>query len=336
MNSKESKEKLEKILKELREELETKEDLIVDASDLNYGEDGLLYSRTGNLNGGYALNDWALTQFTQKLGIPTRYFRDCPLELQAQNANYWISQLKEDTNWMMRTTRPSSQVGLVRGIVSDKYVPFDDHQLLDILSHALNEYIKNYEIKMWHRDDGSMHLRVIIPDLTTAIGTTLNGDPDIHQVGFHLVNSEVGKSAIKITPLVYRQICTNGMMGWTSDGEIFKQRHIHLRHNEILTRVSEAIAHAVKLGDKMLEDLIKAKETPVENPLMIIHQIAKDNKYTKKFTKTIEAEFEREKKNTVFYLAQAFTAAARTLHPEMRTEVEKTAGQLLHKLVKAA
>ncbi|SFX74990.1 protein of unknown function [Thermoactinomyces sp. DSM 45891] len=320
--------RLQQILKGLETEDTQKEDLIISASDLTYREDGLLYDRYNRING-YSLNDWSTGQFAQRLNIPSRYFKSCPPELRSINAAHWMQKLEPDTDWMLRTMKH----GVVRGLMSDKYVPFDDLDILDVLNEILKKSGAEYKIEMWNRDDSGCHLRITFPDLTTSVGKLENGNPDTHLVGFHLMNSEVGKSSIRISPMVYRQICTNGLMGWRKNGDAFQQRHIHLRHNEIYTRVLEAVGQAIQLGESMINELLKAKETEVENPLAIIKKLANDNKYSQKFTNTIQDSFAREQGNTAFHVVQSLTLAAQTLDTDSRTEIERTASRLLSKLV---
>ncbi|MDQ0418740.1 hypothetical protein J2Z48_002944 [Croceifilum oryzae] len=325
---------LHHILTRLENESTRKEDLIIPARNLMFHEDGFIYDRSSNKIDGYVLNEWATGQFAQKTNIPSKYFRQCPPELKAVNANHWIKELSSDEDWMLRTMRSrDGSPGVVRGIMSDKYVPFDDIEILNILDDVLAKFNKDYEIEMWNRGDTGCHLRVTFPDLTTSVGKLTNGAPDIHRVGFHMMNSEVGKSSIRITPMVYRMICTNGLMGWDTNGDVFQQRHIYLNHDEISNRVTGAIGKALKLGDNMINDLLKAKETEIENPYDVIDQIAKDNKYSQKLTGIIHESFDRERGNTAFHVVQALTLASQTLNADSRTEMERKASQVLNKLV---
>lgn len=313
---------------EVLNEAKMNEDRIIHPTGLTVDSyDGRL--KINGENNQMVMNDWAMGQFASKLGIPARYYRMIPPELQAKNANYFLKRLSEDRNWMLRTKHADYGSGLIRGVLTEKYSPFDNHEIMDVVSNLMEKLNRDYEVQMWHHDDGSMHLRVTLDELTTSVGKTLDGKDDIHKVGFHLSNSEVGKSMVRIQPMIYRQVCTNGLMMWEKDGNGLEQRHVGLRSNEIYNRVAEAMVNSVKAGHEMVDRLIKAKEIKVENPFDMIDKIAKDKKYTQKFTETVKTEFKKESQKSLFYVAQAFTAASRSLHADERVDIEKDAAKLL-------
>ena len=45
---------------------------------------------------GLEMSPWATAQLCHFLGMPTRYFRKCPVQLQDSQFNYWIRQLVEE------------------------------------------------------------------------------------------------------------------------------------------------------------------------------------------------------------------------------------------------
>ena len=326
---------LSNILAELREELKHKKDIILHPQDIRLNRDGLLVTR-GSDKASH-LTDWSLGQLASKTTVPVRYLRNCPPELQAVNVNYWLNLFdrEKDNSWLFRTVEGDSQ-NIVRGILSEKYSPFDDHEILSILEDFFGGEEANIDIKYWYRDDTGFHLRIIFDDLTTTVGTTIDGKPDVHKVGIHIENSEVGKKSIKITPLIYRLVCSNGLMGWVrnNDMEIFTQRHIYLKPHEMYGRVAEAIGNALKVGDSVIEKLVQAKETPVTNPLDVIKQLAEKHKYSKEFTEKVQGAFMEEQKDSAFYVVQAFTRACRDLSADARVEKENDASRMLDELLK--
>jgi hypothetical protein len=284
----------------------------------------------------FSLTDWAQTQMAQKLEIPVRYFKKCPPELQAQQFNYWTQN--SYSNWLFRA-RAAGNENLVRAVLSaDRYSKLDNEHIVEMLRGILGEGDKaDYDVSMWHLDDGGFHLRLTFPDLTTNIGTLADGSPDIHRVGLHIANSEVGKRSVMITPLVYRLVCTNGLMRWTNDGDSLQLRHVHLQHHEIYGRVAQAIGMALKAGDAMIKQLIQAKETPVENPLDIIRALAGDRQYSQAMTDTLTMSYAMNQAQTganLFSVVQAITETAqKASHPDYRIEMEKDAADLLAKMV---
>lgn len=327
--------KIKKILNELEAEVEKKKDLIIHPQDIRMNQAGLLVSRDRQLT--HNTTDWALGQLANKAGVPVKYLRKCTPDLQAVNVNHWLQQFdREKFNpWLVRTYTGQSN-GIVRGLMSEKYSPFDDHEIMAILNEFLGSGNQDVEVKWWHRDDKGFHLRLVFNDLTTTVGTLSDGKPDIHKVGLHIENSEVGAKSIKITPLIWRQICSNGMMGWgrNEDMEIFTQRHIYLKPHEMYGRVAEAIGNALKVGDQVIDKLLQAKETPIENPLDVIKKLSEKNKYSKEVTEKIQGAFMMEEGNNAFYVVQAFTRACQDLKADNRVGIETDASKMLDDLLK--
>jgi hypothetical protein len=336
--------KLQKILDQLNAEVEKKKDFMIHPQDLRMNKSGLLVSRdrtTVNHN----ITDWALGQVASKLNanLPIRYLRNCPPELQAVNVNHWLQQFDYEKHgeWMLRTHTGNLGNGMIRGVLSEKYSPFDDHEIMDILNQLFGKAVNadDIDIKMWYRDDKGFHLRLIFNDLTTSVGTLEDGTPDIHKVGLHIENSEVGAKSLRITPLIWRLVCSNGLMGWgvNKDMEIFTQRHIYLKPHEMYARVAEAIGNALKVGDTVIEKLVQAKETPVVNPLEIIAKLSEKNKYSKEFTEKTQGKFLEEEGNTAFHVIQAFTRACQEVSSKDRqVEIEADASKMLDYLIKVS
>lgn len=332
--------KLQAILNQLQQEVETKKDFMIHPEDIRMTVEGKLRSRNRDLND-FHVTDWALGQLSSKLdaGLPIRYLRKCPPQLQAVNVNHWIQQFDREKHnpWLIRTQAGNLGNGMVRGVLSERYSPFDDHEIIEIISKFFGNTEANIKINWWHRDDTGFHLRILFEDLTTAIGKLDDGSPDIHKVGLHIENSEVGKKSIRITPLVWRLVCSNGMMGWATDGDIFKQRHLYLKPHEMYGRVAEAIGNALKVGDSAIEKLVEAKETPVKDPLEIIKQLSEKYKYSKEFTEKAQETFMVEEGNTAFHVIQAFTRACQLQNnPDFRTGVETDTTKMLEQLISIA
>lgn len=330
--------RLQTILSQLQAEVEKKQDFMIHPQDIRMNSKGQLVSRDRETLT-HHMTDWALGQLSSKTGVPVRYARNCPPELQAVNYNHWLGKFDVDkhNSWLFRTYT-GEENGLVRGILSERYSPFDDHEILEILNQFFGETNAKIDIKWWHRDDTGFHLRIVFDDLTTEVGKLADGSPDIHKVGLHIENSEVGAKSIRITPLIWRLVCSNGMMGWgrNTDLEVFQQRHIYLKQHEMYGRVAEAIGNALKVGDSAIEELVKAKQTKIEDPLEVIKKLATKAKYSKEFTEKLQGTFMQEEGNTAFHVIQAFTRGCQELPADRRVEIETDATAFMRELIKSA
>lgn len=328
--------KLEFIMAQVKQTQSFKRDAILDFSSIRMNENGQITSPNGGLEN-YRMTDWASSQLCQKLGIPFRYYEACPPALRQTNVNYWLERIESKD--MMFRLRDQGQDKVIRGILSSAYTKYDNHEILELVYNYLEKANQDFDIQMWKQDDDGFHLRITFEALTTSIGLTPDGQEDVHKIGIHVMNSEVGKSAVRIIPLVWRQVCSNGLMAWASDGNIFSQRHLYIPVETMEERVAVAIGDALKMGDMTLDILKKAKEKRVDNPYEVIDKLAKEKKYTKKFTEKVKDSYAQEndgQEKSLFYVIQAFTRASRDLKEDMRVDVERDAASLLEMIETAA
>ena len=265
--------------------------------------------------------DWGEQQFCTKIQIPHRYYSRCPNHLKDQNANEWLEEHEDRVRMRLKGS-------MVRGFVSDKYVPLDNKPLMDIMKGLLDK--KDIDIKKFDVSDRSMHCRIAFPDLRKDIGT--DGKSDILHAGVHITNSEVGSSAVHVWSMVYREICTNGLIADAGGEELLNQRHIHLKTYELTTRAAEAIGQAAHVGADVIDSLIAAKQEKIVDPLEVIKRLSKD-RFTDKFTDEVLLSYEAEPDATKYALVNAFTREAQTLEMDRRVDVERFAGRLLKKRV---
>lgn len=245
-----------KTLQELAIELDrqqaVKKDMIVDmgALSMDTGEAGLALQVTGgNMAAQYGINDIAHRQIGQTLKIPALYYdrmrAEYP-ELLAQNVNGWFSRTP-DTKRMLRTMD-----GTARALLSDRYRRIDNFEVasavLPIISGMDGASVESCELT-----DSRMYLKVVNPRVTAEVKKG-----DIVQAGIIISNSEVGMGSVNVSPLVYRLVCSNGMIA--QDGAVRKY-HVG-RANEGGEDFSIYRNETIEADDKAflmkLEDSVKA------------------------------------------------------------------------------
>lgn len=245
-----------KTLQELAIELDrqqaVKKDMIVDmgALSMGTGEAGLALQVTGgNMAAQYGINDIAHRQIGQALKIPAPYYdrmrAEYP-ELLAQNVNGWFSRTP-DTKRMLRTMD-----GTARALLSDRYRRIDNFEVasavLPIISGMDGASVESCELT-----DSRMYLKVVNPRVTAEVKKG-----DIVQAGIIISNSEVGMGSVNVSPLVYRLVCSNGMIA--QDGAVRKY-HVG-RANEGGEDFSIYRSETIEADDKAflmkLEDSVKA------------------------------------------------------------------------------
>jgi len=119
--------------------------------------------------------------------------------LLAANVNSWFN--KNPKVHMVRTLD-----GTARAFLSETYRRIDNFEIaqtvLPIIADMPDARVESCEIT-----DERMYLKVVNPRLTTEV---VPGD--IVQSGILITNSEVGLGSVTIQPLVYRLVCSNGMV----------------------------------------------------------------------------------------------------------------------------
>ena len=150
----------------------------------------------------FNINENAHRQIATRLGIPYTYYKrmqsDYP-ELLAENVNGWFE--KEPEQRMLRTMG-----GTARAFLSDRYRRIDNLELMQAVYPVLQE-MDGVQVMSCEVTDNHLYLQVVSNKVQTEVAKG-----DIVQAGFIISNSEVGHGAVSVQPLVYRLVCTNGMI----------------------------------------------------------------------------------------------------------------------------
>ena len=246
-----------KTLQELAAELErqqlAKKDLIVSTGVLSMDsrDDGgiALNVMGGQMIQHYDVGEIAHRQIGQFLKIPATYYdrmrREYP-QLLTLNANGWFAQMPQAKR-MLRTLD-----GTARALLSDRYRRIDNFEVasavLPIISRMEGASVESCELT-----DSRMYLKVVNPRVTAEIKKG-----DIVQAGVLISNSEVGMGSVTVSPLIYRLVCSNGMIA--EDGKLRKY-HVG-RANESREDFSIYRNETIEADDKAflmkLEDSVKA------------------------------------------------------------------------------
>ena len=243
---------LQELAMELDRQQAVKKDMIVDmgALSMDPGDTGLALQVTGgSMAAQYGINDIAHRQIGQTLKIPALYYdrmRTEYPELLAQNVNGWFARTP-DTKRMLRTMD-----GTARALLSDRYRRIDNFEVasavLPIISGMDGASVESCELT-----ESRMYLKVVNPRVTAEVKKG-----DIVQAGIIISNSEVGMGSVNVSPLVYRLVCSNGMIA--QDGAVRKY-HVG-RANESGEDFSIYRSETIEADDKAflmkLEDSVKA------------------------------------------------------------------------------
>jgi len=257
----------------------------------------------------FFVSEWAEMQICNKLGIPLRYWKKCPVSLQQKQFDYWKNY--EEREWLLRFKND-----VLRGVLSDKYETFDNKQVIKLWEDTGMTDSFNYELML---TDNSFYLRAIYGNGETAVG-------DLKK-GVWITNSEVGRRAVSVDASIWRLACSNGLIVLVEDKPLMYKRHIWIKENVLVAKFKQAVMDALMIADKKIEELkgLKFKKADEE----YIQSIGKNIFSNDELVNAFRNEFFIQNDFTMFGVVNAITATAKKLPPDDRYEVEAKVGRLL-------
>ncbi len=271
--------------------------------------------------------NWATGQLCARLGIPAPYFRRCPPDLQDAQANYWLSKNKDvdGEKWLVR----AKEDGL-RAVLSSRYSPLDNDELVRALQPMMDARLR---VDWLDLSDEGLHLRIVDPQKTRDV---LPGDG--LSVGIHIGNSEVGGRSLSVDALIYRLVCTNGLIRLVKGKSLLRQRHIHIAGPRLIAALEEAVENAWSEASGFLEQMRETTKMPVPDVEGTIERIGERWHLSQSVQEGILSDLRREPlrvQETVYGVVNALTSAAQRLPAEGRYDMEVLAGHLAEQGVAA-
>lgn len=169
----------------------------------------------------FGISDLVHDQLADYAGIPAPYYhrmRESAPDLLVANANGWLA--RGIGRRLVRTALGDDDQPTVRGFLSDRYRPLDNHQLLEAVLPLLSA--NGIRIESCELTEKRLYVKAI-SERTTAevkVGETV-------MAGIVISNSEIGFGALTIQPLVFTLRCTNGLV--LEDASL-RQHHVGRRH----------------------------------------------------------------------------------------------------------
>ena len=152
--------------------------------------------------------EYDLTQHTHRqLGtwakVPAKYYDRMLAEapnLLAGNINHWL--MNSEANRMVRTLD-----GTARAFLSDRYRRIDNEDVAEQVLPILLDSGNFSEVVSTEVTDSRLYIKALFPKVE---GEVAEGDQV--QAGVIISNSEIGLGSLSIQPLIYRLVCSNGMI----------------------------------------------------------------------------------------------------------------------------
>lgn len=217
---------LQELAAELDRQSNAKADFVVDSRRLQFITSGAADERgrseldlieLGDDGAGFVVNDWAHGQIADRLGIPKRYYDRLRFDhASILDANVNGLFQREPSKKMIRTFDWGGGERTARAFLSDRYRRLDNDELAQAALPILGE-IPDVQIMSCELTETRMYIKAVTPRVQAEVKRG-----DVVQAGVVIRNSEVGAGALTVQPLVYRLVCTNGMIA----GEAVRKYHI--------------------------------------------------------------------------------------------------------------
>ena len=202
------------------------------------------------------MSSFASSGLCGKLKVPTVYYNRCAAEnkeLAAMNINNW---LKDDSrDFMVRTYN-----GRIRGCLSASYSKFDAPDLLKAVDESLG--FDNYKLKGSFINEERLHLRMVEKEMLPIDGEDLFA-------GITIDSSDIGRSGLYVSFLIYKQVCTNGLILPKSSGQLFRQKHIGISAEEFKEGIVEGLTNKFdEIKESTIELIKRNKEIPTGEEIL--------------------------------------------------------------------
>jgi hypothetical protein len=284
--------------------------------------------------GTYEVNPYAHGQVASKLGIPKAYYdkiESIP-GLRTINVNEIIRSQGEKR--MVRTLD-----GNVRAFLSDKYRPIDHYELLaETIFPVLQQFKSDLIVKAHSISDIRFYLELVFPGLQGEVK-----EGDVIQAGIIATNSEVGAGALDIKQLVWRCVCSNGMIRKSlfrkhhigsriEDTGVFKPDTIRAELESYKLRLRDVIDHS--LTHAAIQDTVKefqiAAGDEIDNITKTVENVTKRYQLGERDRDKLIGGVIRDDNINRYGLANSITALAHEIEdPDRQYEVEKIGGQII-------
>lgn len=300
-------------------------------SDNNIGLDGV--------SGLFGINEYAHGQISNKLGIPKKYYDQMSIipGLRTANVNAWLSNEPAEKR-MVRTLD-----GSVRAVLSDSYRTLDHYALMaGAIFPAVEPFKDNVMVKASSLSDTKLYMQLVFKNLAAEIKKG-----DVVQYGLTITNSEVGAGAFKVESLIWRLVCSNGMLGTN----LFRKYHVgrqdYSEDENRMIYASDTVKKQLETYQLQLRDVIKhaltdeefmktvkalkeAREDKIENVTRTVENVTKRFSFSEKDGEKMMTNLIQEGEINRYGLANSVTALAHSIeNPDNQYKVEGIGAQII-------
>ena len=269
------------------------------------------------------LRSTGFTNLCNRLSAPVDFVRDrLPAPLQLATMNYLLATQEKPMATALRLRGDD-----IAAVVSDRYAPMDQEELLGCVRDALVKHDALDRVRVRSYATGMTDvMRLVFPSDATPVKVG-----DVTALGIDVSTSSFGRSAIHVSSLLWRLVCTNGMRSPSSMGR-FSFRHVG-DTQRLRDGISEAIPTALVHAGGVMDRWKAAVSVMVNDVQSLVDglrevTVAEREVLTHELKSEVGAP-ELPAHMPLYDLVNGFTAMARQAQPARRLELEDMAGNLL-------
>lgn len=273
-------------------------------------------------NGPVPLSRTAEDNICALTGMPRNWVQSMPTNLQT-GVTVWAMREKlsrEQNKLRLTTLSPNGHANdwRLRAILSQRYNPIDDYQILGVFDEVLQDY-PGAKLERWEIQDRFTRLSVTFDNIDL-------GDSEGRR-GITLSNSEVGCASVSVDSFIWRLVCSNGLVAKTKDTSY---RFIHIGGKDNTENLRGAIYASLQNSESVIDAYRKATTIALKDPAEELRQFAITNKLSQRMLDSFSETFAMEERNTVSGIVNAITRRAQAEQDELnRHNLEALAGKYM-------
>lgn len=286
----------------------------------------------------FSVSDHAHRQIADRLGIPARYYelmRQRQPELLDANVNAWFAAKPE--NRLIRTLG-----GAARAFLSDRYRRIDNVDIAEAVLPIIGD-LPGAQVVSCELTETRLYLKVVNQRLQLDVRPG-----DAVQAGFLLSNSEIGAGSVRVEPLLYRLVCSNGLIAAdysqrrhhvgrlleTEDNrEIFRDETLEADDKAFFLKVQDTVRLAVDAAkfSHLVRRLQETTEQPLTgNPVRAVELLASRHGLTQEESGGVLRNLIAGGDLSQYGLLNAVTRTSQDVRDYDRaTELERLGGQIM-------
>lgn len=307
-----------------------KKDVMITKNDIHINDEtGLI---TVSDVGSVGFTHTGFTQFCNRFGMSARYAEKCikrDPKMFAQHMKVWVNDYQDEKEMLFRTYQKEGEKTRIRAVLSDRYGIMDNYPTIKEVSKIADTY--NIDVSNFGLSSDFADLRITFPEQKRVIGKLNDGKTDDYIFpGIHIRNSETGLSKLVVSFVVYRLVCTNGMVAQRGNTQVVSKKHMGEIRINVISQVEQLIKAIPTIFAQYADAMLEAKSIHYMDVNKILKTIVDRYGLTKEQIQRVEKGFAEEPGKTKHHVLQAITAAGRnTKDWSERIQLENLAERFL-------